>query len=297
MIQCIIGGVTISTFKKVKQNFIKILLVLVIANIILTAFGIIPKQYMWFFIWFAAAIELMFFFSVFMKLKKIVKCYRITKAIGYSGFESLQIALEEAVPKLVAKLATAEFKLYYTIYLSLKGKANRLNKDKYTSKLNNYSFFLKAIIPLCIVEIVAVNFVIPDNWWYCKMIHLILGVWAILWLIADFNAMKYYTHEFRSNGCMLQMGIRCSKFIPLDLISSVHQIRKVVPEFSLAPVVSKKEPQNLYLSAGENCNVKIKLKEALTFQGLVKDYSDIKQVWLSLEEPEKFYMRVSNILS
>ena len=281
-------------FARVRENLFSILLVLIVANILLTVFDIIPKEYMWFFIWLVVGIEVLFFITVILKITKVVGKYRSTRSMGYSGFESLQQALEDAIPKLAAKLLTTELILYYTLYLSLKGQSRQPALDRYPSKLSNYGFFIKAIVVVCLIELAALSFVLPDYW---KVIHLILGVWAIMWLIADYNAMKFYTHEFRNDGIKMQMGLRCSGFAPFELISSIQQTGKAVPDFSLGPIVPKSEPDNLYFSTGENCNVLIELKEPLIFQGLVKDFTGIQRVWLSIEDPDTFYSRVLKVLS
>lgn len=222
------------------------------------------------------------------KLTKVVRKYRQLKNEGLAGFVALRRALELAVPSFAAKWVVLELRLYYTLLKTLTSRRVLYKEGVYANKLENYRFFFKVFIFLCILEIAAVTILLPDKWMTWKIIHFIIGVWAIAFLAADYTAMKVYANEFSQSGIRLQMGLRCCQDIKWKVIAGVNKVSKSGSTFSLGPEMPEDEPGTLYITAGENCNVAIEFKEPQIIQGMIKDFTNVSRIYLSLEEPDNF---------
>lgn len=278
---------------KVKNYIFPVLLGLVILNAILNGLGVVPDKYLWFFIWIAVIVEATFFVVLIFKITKVVKCYKNMRKQGNDAIFSLRKALEIALPPLAAKWVVVELQLYYILLKSLRKKGVETKEGLFFNILDNYRFFFKVFIVLCVLEIIAVTALLPSKWMTWKIVHFIIGVWAIAWLAADYNAMKLYSNEIFPNRIRLQMGLRCCQDIAWKQISEVAKVSKSGSTFSFGPEIPEDEPGVLYLTAGETCNVNIVLKEPQDFQGMIKDFTNVKKVYLALIEPESFIKQMN----
>lgn len=273
---------------KFKPYLFPALLVLVILNLFLNVVGIIPVKWLRCFIWIAAGIEAAFFLTVIFNIRKIVKRYRQLRAEGLNFADALQGALETVVPPTIAKLAIIEPRLYYALYRSLRPYKSLPSERVFPSKISNFGFLIKAIAFVAILETLAVQFIIPDKWWIWKMVHLLLVIWTFVFLLSYYRSMLAFTHVLNQKKLLVRMGVSCEGEIALRRITEFTGCSKVVPEFRLGPIVSKEEPGTLYIATGDNCNVMIDLEAPQTFTGLVRDFKNIKRVYLSLQQPEDF---------
>jgi hypothetical protein len=282
---------TVDFISKVKNYIFPVLLGLGILNAILNGFGIVPARYLWFFIWIAVAVEAAFLIVLIFKITKVVQRYKQLRKEENGAIFSLRKALEIALPPLAAKWVVIELQLYYILFKSLGNKGEK-KEGAYLNILENYRFFFKVFIVLCVLEIVAVTALISNKWMTWKIVHFIIGIWVIAWLAADYNAMKLYSNEIDFNKLRLQMGLRCCQDITWEQIIEVNKVSKSGSTFSFGPEMPEDEPGVLYLIAGETCNVEIELKEPQDFQGMIKDFKAVKKVYLALSEPDIFIEQV-----
>lgn len=273
---------------KVKNNLLPVLLGIVILNAILSALGIIPSRYMWYFVYVAASVELAFFLILIFKLTKVIRQYRLLKNSGLDGFVSLRRALEVAIPSFAAKWVVLELRLYYTLIKSFLSKKDMNREGIYLNKLDNYRLLFNVIIALCILEIALVALFLPSKWITWKIVHFVIGVWAIAFLAGDYNAMRVNANELIQGGIRLQMGLRCCQDFKWEEIMSGNKVSKSGSNSSFGPEMPEDEPGTLYITAGENCNVAIDFKEPQIIQGMIKDFRNVSRVYLSLEKPEDF---------
>lgn len=263
-----------------------VLLLIVLVDIVLGYSGIISREHMKNFVYIPAILELIFITGCLMNIRKIVRRYRELKRAGKETVDAWQEALEVIITPQMARLVMIEPRLYHALYLSYRGKPNAGDALEFPARLNNYQFLLKAVIGLCFFEILLVSLMLPQQWMVWKIVHLILGLWAVLWLWADFRAMRLYCHEINDKGICFRIGLRYRGEAPWESIAFIGSIGKSAPGFS--PQVLKQTPEILYLSVGEPCNVEVEFRTPQVFQGMIKEIKDVKRLYLSLENPESF---------
>lgn len=280
---------------KLGNRFVTIFIVLLlIIDISLTVSKIIPLKYA---IYIAAMVEPIILILALINTRKIIKRYRYFKGKGMVGLDALQKALEVAVPPVVARLALMEIRLYHSLYKSFK-RARELPQDGiYLNKTENYNFFAKVFLLLIALEGLAVAFLVPHKWWKLRLVHTILSVYAFIFMFSDYRVNKLYANELSEEKLRLKMGLKCQGEISWANITSIGKCSKDIAEFALVPIKDKEEQGILYFSAGESCNLKVKLNTPCTFRGYFKDFKNINIIYLALEKPDQFIEEVEKKLS
>lgn len=285
------GGITMTTRHlsnnhKLSRYVLPALLLVVLIDLVLGFSGIISSEQMKKFIYIPALLELIFIILGLVNIRRIVRRYRELKKGGRETMDAWQEALEIMVPPGVARLATIETRLYYALYLSYKGKPKTGEAVEFQTRLGNYELLVKAIIGLCVFEILLVSLMLPQRWMAWKIVHLVLGLWAVLWIWADYRAIRFYCHQVTKRGIRFRIGLRCCREIPWESIASINKTVKSSP--GIGPQVFKEQPGSLYLGVGEPCNVEVELKKAEIFQGMINEIKDIRRLYLSVEKPDAF---------
>ncbi|HWP97742.1 MAG TPA: hypothetical protein VN426_12935 [Syntrophomonadaceae bacterium] len=276
---------------KSSRYMLPMLVVIVLFDIFLGSSGIISREQMKYFLWVPAVLELTVITLCLMNITRITRRYRALKKDGWETMDAWQQALEIILPPNLARLSLIEPRLYYALYKSYKRKRDIRSTVEYATLLDSYIFFVKVIIVICALEILAVSTLLPQRWLIWKAVHMILGLWAILWLWADVRAMGLYGHQITGEGIQFRVGLRCCQQISWEYIANINRTGKVPPGFG--PRMVKNQPGCLYLAAGQNCNIEIELKSPRSVQGMFNDMKDVTHLYLSLEKPEEFMKAVA----
>lgn len=277
---------------KYQRWLLPILLAALIATALLAKNGIITGVNMKYLLIAPAVLELLFIILCLFNITRIIRRYRVLKQAGRDSLDALETALQVIASPRVARLAVTEFRLYYALYCSYR---HRPSAHQFTTRTNSYGFLVKVIIFLCFLEILAVTWLLPNRWMTWKLVHLILGLWAILWLWSDYRAMGLYNNQISAEGMHFRLGLRYNQSICWNDILHIRRINQAPPGGALAPQMFKKHPGVFYLGAGEVCNIEVTLREARSFQGMINDFKGVTHLLLSLENPDGFIDRLGLI--
>lgn len=279
---------------KMRRYLLPLLLGTIIIMALLRKSGMISAANLMYSLLIPAILECFFIIYCLLNIVKLIKRYKTLKKAGWETFDALQKSFELVLTPRLARLATIEPRLYYALYLSYKHKRDE-NHSQFMTRINAYAFFVKVIILLCLLEIAAVSLLLPNKWLIWKLIHLILGLWAILWLWSDYRAMGLYHHLITPEGMRFRLGLRYDRSISWEDIQFVRKTFRAPPDGALMPQIAKKDQGLFYLGAGEACNLEIHLKEPCCFPGMINDFKNVKRLLLSLEEPDDFISRIHAI--
>ncbi|MEN6326573.1 MAG: hypothetical protein ABFD18_10280 [Syntrophomonas sp.] len=284
-----------SAVNRLRRYALPILALAMVGGVIGHKTGAVAKENLWYGLLLPAVLELLFIIICLVNISKIVRRYRRLKSEGREGLDALQNALEMVVSPRIARMATLEPRLYHTLYLSLKGKTNANDEPSFGTCKDSYAFFVKVFIFLCLLEIVVVTVLLPQKWMIWKVLHLLLGLWAIMFLWADYRAMDMYNHGLSLTGMNLRLGLRCKSQISWDDIAKVRRISQAAPNGTMSPGMVKSHPGLFYLGLGGICNLEIVLKGPGRFQGMVNEIPGVTNIMLSLENPDDFTARMLSI--
>jgi len=271
---------------KMQRGFFPLLAAALIATGLLRKLGIISAANLKYSLILPALLETVFLIVLFFNLARIIRKYKTLKKDGWEALDAVQKALELVFPAQVARLAMIEPRLYHTLYLSYKCKPNKI--DLFTTRIHNYELLVKVLLLLCLLEIGVVFWLLPDQWMFWKIIHLLIGLWAILWLWADYRAMGLYHHRITMEGIRFRLGLRYDGKIPWEDIGQVQRIHVSPPDGAMAPKIARNQPGCFYMGAGEICNMEINLKKPCRIEGMFSDFKGVTRLLLSLDNPEAF---------
>lgn len=280
---------------RLRRYTLPILMIVVVGGIIAHNTGAVSKDNLWYGLLLPAVLELLFIVICLINISKIVRRYRRLKSEGWEVLDAWQNALEIIVSPWIARMLILEPRLYHTLYLSLKGKAVANGEPGFGTCRDSYAFFVKVFIFLCLLEIIVVTILLPHRWMVWKMLHLLLGLWAIMFLWADYRAMDIYNHSLSLTGMNLRLGLRCNWQICWDDIARVQRISLTAPNGTMSPGMVKSHPGLFYLGLGSICNVELILKGPRCFQGMINEIPGVARIMLSLEKPDDFIDQILSI--
>ncbi|MDD3269992.1 MAG: hypothetical protein PHX14_11780 [Syntrophomonadaceae bacterium] len=284
-----------SAVNRLRRYVLPILAIAIVGGVIGHKTGAVSKDNLWYGLLLPAVLELLFIIICLVNISKIVRRYRRLRSEGREGLDALQSALEIVVSPRIARMATLEPRLYRALYLSFKGKAGADEKPSFDTRKDSYAFLVKVFIFLCLLEIAVVTALLPQKWMIWKVLHLLLGLWAIMFLWADYRAMDIYNHGLRLTGMNLRLGLRCNLQIAWDDIAKVRRISQAAPNGTMSPGMVKRHPGLFYLGLGDICNMEIILKGPGCFQGMVNEIPGVTNIMLSLEKPDDFTAQIQSI--
>lgn len=285
----------INVVNRLRRYALPLLAIAVISGIIAHNTGAVSKDNLWYGLLLPVVLELLFIIICLINIGKIVRRYRRLKSEGREGLDALQNAMEIVVSPRIARMATLEPRLYHALYISFMRKAVADSGAGFETHKNSYAFLVKVLIFLCFIEIVAVTVLLPDRWMIWKVLHLLLGLWAILFLWADYRAMGIHNHVISPTGVKLRLGLRCCGNIYWEDIAVVRRISRAAPGGAMSPGMVKSHPGLFYLGLGGICNMEIVLKAPLCFQGMINEIPGVTFVILSLEKPDGFMAQILSI--
>ncbi|MGE5391197.1 MAG: hypothetical protein ACM3PE_09070 [Deltaproteobacteria bacterium] len=261
-----------------------LLCIIVIAILLQT--GVIPKQNLYLALALPSLLELSLIILLIINIFSIFHNYRLLKKHGHPTVEAWQKALEAISSPRLARLVTLEPQLYYALYLSYRKR--KIKDSAFSSRQDSYVFLIKVLILLCLLEVIAVTVMLPQSWLTFKLVHMFLGLWAVLFIWSDYRAMTLYGHRVGLEGVRLRLGLRCSQQLGWDDIAAVRKITTPAPAGMMGPGVIKSQPGVFYMGLGENCNLEISLREPRNVRTMIQEAPAISRVLLSLEDPEAF---------
>lgn len=250
--------------------------------------GVIPHKYMYYALMIPATLELLLITLLIINIATIVKNYRKLKEHDYSTLAACQKALEVISSPRMARLATLEPQLYYALYRSYRKPVRAGNKPVFYSRRDSYVFLIKVLILLCLIEVAAVTIMLPQRWLVWKVIHAVLGLWAVMFLWSDYRAMTLYGHRVSQEGINLRLGLRCDQNLRWEDIDTVRKVSQTAPGGMMGPGTPKDQPGNFYIGLGAASNLEITLKEPQKVQAMFNEVPAVSRLMLSLEDPEAF---------
>ncbi len=124
------------------------------------------------------------------------------------------------------------------------------------------SMYVPAIIMIfhaCIFEVVAFHWLFYDKWPIVAWIHTLLSAYGLIFLLADFQAMRLHPAVIRQGKLYLSTGLMRRTVIDLEQVKAIHheEIEEAFKFDVLGSIEEKpsftiemKEPQTIYMLMG-----------------------------------------------
>ncbi|WP_449539252.1 hypothetical protein [Ferdinandcohnia sp. Marseille-Q9671] len=171
------------------------------------------------------AIEL--FLAVFLirKIPTLYRQYQHQKEIDLYFPSALRNALMETFgKKKVIDILVFDFSIFYYAFFVWKKKWERENDENTFTIHKNSGYFglFIMLVHAMVIEVIGVHFLIAHFWSpVAAWIFTIFDVYALLWIIADYHAIRLSPIVLSNNKLFAQVGIRREIQVDLENIKSI----------------------------------------------------------------------------
>lgn len=237
----------------------------------------------------AAGLEVLLFLVGLGGLVLFAKRYRKDREAGLEPWEALEDGLSLVLPRVVARLAVKEPRLFVCLFRW----TFRLVRPTDEEFAYHRRSLLRAIAPLLVVsapvELVLVHVLALafSPWWWLKWVLLVSGVYATLWLLGLCASLVALPHRLEEKGLRLRYGLLTDGFIPYAEIANAAGTSRKAPNpgdsLSYVP-----EEDALYLATGGKTDVTLRLCAPWSIRGFLKETEPASRIHLAVDEPARF---------
>lgn len=146
--------------------------------------------------------------------------YRTARANGLARSAALEQLVRSALPAPLARLVLAEARLYQSLALWLRGRRDGVGPGDHPLPYAGQSRALMLVmLGLSVAELVAVELLLP--WRTLRLVLLVLGVWAVVFVLGLLAAETVRPHVLGADALRLRVGTSYDARVPLASVASV----------------------------------------------------------------------------
>lgn len=235
-------------------------------------------------VWALPLIELSVLTYIVIKIRKVVKAYKMQKETTLDFYDALKKTCKEILPKRLVPALSTEVAVFYYGFILWKRRELAENEFSY-HKESGTPALLGAFIFVIAIETVAVHFLL-ESW--SPIIAWVLTILSIYTALQMFGFAKSLGHRpiaFEKDHLVLRYGIMNEAHIPYSEIETVVQSGKELEKDKLTKTLSP-------LGEMESHNVIVRLKSENTLVGLYGFKKRFNTLGLHVDLPNEFVTRL-----
>lgn len=173
-----------------------------------------------------AAVELLVLVKVSLGLRAIVSAFRRLRAEGEDLYASLREALLASLSPAMARYVALETSVLATLFAAgaIRRSAGSGEQFPYHRRSGAGPLY-GAVGMVALVEAIGLHNLllhwVPARWHAWVWLLTALGLYLLVWIYADYRAMKLQPHRIRAGVLELHLGFRWWARVPLDQVVSV----------------------------------------------------------------------------
>ncbi|MFS0824408.1 hypothetical protein [Bacillus sp. 1P02SD] len=172
------------------------------------------------------AIELFLAAILFRKIPTLYKNYKRQKEIDYYYPTTMRMAMNKTFgQRKLIDILVYDFSIFYYGFFSWKKKWEA-RKHIHTFTIHTNSGYFGLFIMLVhamVIEVIGIHFLIAHFWSpTAAWIFTALDLYALLWIIADFQAVRLSPLVIKDHKLLAQVGIRREIVVDLRTIKSIQ---------------------------------------------------------------------------
>ncbi|PEA54046.1 hypothetical protein CON64_15715 [Bacillus pseudomycoides] len=237
-------------------------------------------------------LELYLFYKIARKLPAIIRSYKKYR-LAYPSFSyAIEKAVYDSITQSVAvNVLLSECKLLYYALFSWRKKVNTSsNMFTYHKKTGSIAFYIM-LIHATLIESIGFHYFLHQWNPIVAWVLLILNVYAVLFFLAEIQAIRLCPYVVTDNELILQVGLTKQLIVPFGNIESIHHNKGALP--------SKIEQKQIFDAMvnefmKEQAKLEIVLVEptkATMFYGFQKT---VTKVHINVDDERTFYDTVMN---
>ncbi|MEH7238337.1 hypothetical protein [Bacillus sp. JJ1562] len=171
-------------------------------------------------------IELFLLALLLRKIPTLSQNYKKQKEIDYFYPQTLRTAMNKTFgTRKVVDILVYDFSIFYYGFFSWKKKWKERNQIRsFTFHINSGYFGLFImLVHAMVIEVIGVHFLIAHFWSpTAAWIFTALDLYALLWIIADYHAVRLSPIVIKDDKLFAQVGIRREIVVDLKTIKSIQ---------------------------------------------------------------------------
>ncbi|MGR9047670.1 hypothetical protein ACQ4XT_03405 [Halobacillus faecis] len=189
--------------------------------------------------------------------------------------------------RLIGVIATDASAIRYAFFPHLDHKPEGDQTFSYHKKSEYFGVFLM-LVHAMLIEIIAVHVMLMQYSHTMAWIATLLDFYALVFLIADYQAIRKSPVIIQNNHLHFQKGLRFHMTVPLEKVTEIRWYEgETLPEerhsFTLLLAGFEKVPPQL----------EIRLNEAVEGYRLFGFKRKVKDIYLTVDEPERFFQTLN----
>jgi hypothetical protein len=212
--------------------------------------------------------------------------YRRGRSAGLDGWAALEDGLAVLLPRQVARLVALEPRLMSCLFRWTVRRA-RPGEGEYTyHKRSAIGTFLPVVLLTAPVELALVHVLAHafSPWAWLKWALLVLGVYAVFWVVAFYASLATLPHCLEREGLRLRYGLFAEAFVPYEAVEGEKMERLPSPGEGDGLQVSP-EGDAAYLAIGGRTDLTLRLAEPVSVRGVFKEAGPFRILHLAADDP------------
>jgi hypothetical protein len=224
-------------------------------------------------------IELAIIIYVLSQVRSIVRHYPQARRETPYLLDALETSIKRALGNspVITALATELSLVYYTTVGWFKAAPTSSSAFSYHRK-SGYAFILGFFAFMLVLETVAVHLIVQIWSDVAAWVLTILSAYTLMWLVADFHAVRLQPFTLLDGTLHLRVGLRWRVTVPLSLIAEVRR----------AKVADLQGDDYLNLAVFGEPRLILDLTEPVTAYGPLSIRKTASRVGLSPDEEQAF---------
>lgn len=275
---------------KRKTSPIQLVPVLIISTIL--ASFVLPNDQEYFLDWIKYSLIFTEFFVIaylVIKIRDISSVYQKQTGV-YDFTERLNMAVSKVLnSKFAANVISSELSMfYYAVTFNRNSHEAEPSTELFTyHKQNGYSTIFWVILFLVIVEGAGIHLIV-SRWSYSTAIILgILNIYAFIFLLADFSAIKKKPIQISTDKLLFRMGLRWKADMPIANIA----------EIELNPIEKEEKDRDLFdCSTFGSPDIIIHFTKPMVANGIYGFKKNFSKIAFNIDDKSAFVLSLNNKL-
>lgn len=230
----------------------------------------------------AAALEVLLLAVAGGEVLLVVRGYRRGRAGGLDVWTALEEGLSVMLPRRAARFVVVELRLWGCLFRRAFRKTRPAGNESPYHGRSQMGLIVLMVLVTTPVELLVFELVVP--WTWLRWLLLVLGVYAVFWVLGLYASLQALPHRLEDGGIRLRYGVLAETFIPYAEVAGVEVASRRCPGKGDGLHVA---PDAAYLAVNGRTDLTIHSREPRALRGFLKESVPVGTIHVAADEPER----------